>query len=330
MNESDDKTFEEYLGRSSEVSRRYRDLSSEAVPPQLDERVLAEARVAVAGKDAMKSRSRAMRRWSVPLALAASVTLVVAITFNADMQKRAAPSFELRRSSPTTAQEQIDSQSATPPAPAASARARAPAASPQFVPEPKREVAEVVVTGNRVSPVAENAALPVGVLDDAALQTKLRGEIVQPPPRLPARDSDARVATETDAAKAAGENERRQEVEPGVQSGSSIAQTASRPHEAEEPAAVARPAVTGSARNDAPPAAGPRDSIPTNSSQRAMTLEGKIKPAWEQDPKAWLEHIRELRKQGQVAGADREWTRFREAYPRHEVAETDEARPQRP
>ena len=44
------------------------------------------------------------------------------------------------------------------------------------------------------------------------------------------------------------------------------------------------------------------------------------------DPEAWLKAIRELRKENKQEQADREWQRFRAAFPDYEVAETDAAR----
>jgi hypothetical protein len=44
------------------------------------------------------------------------------------------------------------------------------------------------------------------------------------------------------------------------------------------------------------------------------------------DPEAWLKDIRELRKENKQEQADQEWRRFREAFPKYEVAETDAAR----
>jgi hypothetical protein len=48
--------------------------------------------------------------------------------------------------------------------------------------------------------------------------------------------------------------------------------------------------------------------------------------ALEPEPEQWLEDIRDLRRQGKTADADREWQRFTEAYPDFEVADDDIAR----
>jgi hypothetical protein len=44
------------------------------------------------------------------------------------------------------------------------------------------------------------------------------------------------------------------------------------------------------------------------------------------DPEEWLRDIRQLRKKDQHEAADREWRRFRDAFPDYQVADTDLAR----
>jgi len=48
------------------------------------------------------------------------------------------------------------------------------------------------------------------------------------------------------------------------------------------------------------------------------------------DPEQWLEDIRQLRKDNKQQEADREWRRFRAAFPDHEVAADDPAREVKP
>lgn len=74
---SDDKSFEEYLGRESQLSKRYRTLAADEVPAELDRRVLAQAQAAVVGASSRKKP--AWVRWSAPLALAASMVLAISI-----------------------------------------------------------------------------------------------------------------------------------------------------------------------------------------------------------------------------------------------------------
>lgn len=86
MNERiDDKAFEEYLQRGSVVSQHYRALDDGDVPPAVDAAVLARAAEAVkqssaqSNKASDSNRARLWRRWSVPVALAASTVLAVSI-----------------------------------------------------------------------------------------------------------------------------------------------------------------------------------------------------------------------------------------------------------
>jgi hypothetical protein len=69
----------------SDVSQRYRELGRDEVPPELDRRVLAAAREAVAERDAKPARS--WLRWSAPVALAASIVLVLTVFLESGVQK---------------------------------------------------------------------------------------------------------------------------------------------------------------------------------------------------------------------------------------------------
>ena len=50
--------------------------------------------------------------------------------------------------------------------------------------------------------------------------------------------------------------------------------------------------------------------------------------AEQSDPELWLEEIRDLRRAGKVADADREWQAFRKSFPDFRVADDDIARKQ--
>lgn len=93
------------------ISQRYRELSREEPPRQLDDAILAASRRAVAGK---KRQS-----WYVPLAAAAVIVLAVAVTVQVERER---PNEEIALS-----------QATPPPA----APAPAPAEQKAFVPDPK-------------------------------------------------------------------------------------------------------------------------------------------------------------------------------------------------
>jgi hypothetical protein len=331
VNEIDDKAFDEYLERTSGVSRRYRELPADGVPRALDERVLAEARAAVEKQAAMKSKARRLARWSVPLALAASVVLVVTVTRDAEMQKRAAPTYQEKPSAVPL--EKLDKRSepaaAPPVAPAttgAGAQAGLAAPKEQFVPEPKRETEPVLVSGNRIRGTPEDAALPVQVIT--------LPEVIQTSPAVaaPPAPSQSVVEARVEALRKQAEESRQDAGAPATASTTTAtAPPTSRDESRERQSAqVSEVVVTGQSRRNTapPPSAGPRDTISRALSANAGLADGT--PTWESDPPAWLEHIRELRKQNRVIDADHEWERFRKAYPEFEVAETDAARPTKP
>ena len=87
-------------------------------------------------------------------------------------------------------------------------------------------------------------------------------------------------------------------------------------------------AVTGTVRARAGRTAGPRGTI------SGAAFSSETRPAAdeqrrrESDPEEWLEEIRELRRKGRIADADREWQHFSEAYPDFPVADDDLARKQ--
>jgi negative regulator of sigma E activity len=86
MSEPNDRAFEDYLEGKSAVSARYRELSTDDVPPEIDAAVMARARAAIASRASNSSRlpkMSAWRRWRAPLAVAASAVLVVSILLNA-------------------------------------------------------------------------------------------------------------------------------------------------------------------------------------------------------------------------------------------------------
>lgn len=72
----DDRELEQYLEGGSKLSRRYRDASSEASPPELDEAILARSRAE------LKRKPPSLNRYLAPVALAASLLLGVNLAWN--------------------------------------------------------------------------------------------------------------------------------------------------------------------------------------------------------------------------------------------------------
>lgn len=96
--------------------------------------------------------------------------------------------------------------------------------------------------------------------------------------------------------------------------------------EADSSRALQEVVITGTSNRRATGrTAGPRGTISSESFRRE-TRPASDEQADRSDPKAWLEEIRELRRAGKTADADRAWLRFREEYPDFPVAADDLAR----
>jgi hypothetical protein len=94
--------------------------------------------------------------------------------------------------------------------------------------------------------------------------------------------------------------------------------------EADSSRTVEEVVMTGSRRRATGRTAGPRGTISTQSFRADRPASDD--QADRSDPNAWLEEIRQLRRDGKSADADREWLRFHEAFPNFPVAADDIAR----
>jgi hypothetical protein len=318
----DIKALDEYLKGGSDLSQRYRELGREDVPPDLDRRVLAEARTAVAGGGT--ARSRSWLRWSAPVALAASVVLVVAVVIESPVQDQtlaiqpasedsyehsAADEYKLREESGQALQREPAPQIIPEQPPAAAPAAVRPAAPPPASArkaEAKRAdrapVVEEVLVSTQVSREQSFAPSPVAV-DSAAIDSAealLAAERPAPVMRTQAtsvrNEADSTAGLEDSSAKASAEL---QEV-----------------------------AVTGTRqRRSAGRTAGPRNTISGSAFETRPAADADADADAEQsDPAKWLEEIRDLRRAGKTAEADTAWERFREAFPDFPVAQDDAAR----
>jgi len=298
-----DNAFDEYLDRQSPVSQRYRALGDDPVPEHLDQSVLAQARAAIeSGNDELalvRSRRRRLAQWGVPVALAASTVIVVSIVIRSGTQHEVL-SPSMPRAAP----------------PPASAPPMAQAAKPQ--PE-AQESANVVMIAPPRDAVTEFSSLapspatspadraPTVLNERLVVLPQVRSEpAVVPPAALPApeiaENRERAAESEKRRVDAAGAAAMRQEQETTSRQSAreQITVTAMRRQEIAQdvPLAIAVAPVT--------------------------TLDAEI---FHRDPDDWLEHIRQLRRDGQQEAADREWKQFQETHPDHPVAETDLARP---
>jgi hypothetical protein len=97
-----------------ELSERYRDLGREEPPQALDEKILAAAR-----------RPRGMRRWALPLSIAAVIVLSVTVTLEIQrepaqrknlIEEQAAPKFETTPAVPMKFDRRVQTPSTNAPA----------------------------------------------------------------------------------------------------------------------------------------------------------------------------------------------------------------------
>jgi hypothetical protein len=309
---TDIKALDEYLKRDSDLSARYRELGGDGVPPELDRRVLAAARDAVANEGARRSRS--WLRWSAPLALAASVVLVVTVVLEGGLQ---------------------DQKSAALP--------QAPAEVRQ---EPNLEPA-AVVSDDKANAVDERKLVDeLRKQQDMASRSNAPARNAPPPARefapppapleAPASSSVAKAEAERMEKSAAPVREvvvtgaRRDEQQLAtspvtVVTQEDVAAAAQPAPEADSSRTVQEVVITGQRRRAAGRAVGPRTTI-SSGSVRNDARPAPDEQADRSDPKAWLEEIRQMRRNGKTADADREWLRFREAFPDFPVASDDSAR----
>ena len=287
----DIKLLDEYLKGGSDISQRYCELGSEDVPPELDRRVLAEARTAVAGGGA--ARSRSWLRWSAPVALAASVVLVVAVVIESPVQDETLaiqPASEVRQADEYKLQEE-----------SAQARQREP--EPQIVPEQPPAAAPSVSAVRPAAPPPASAAKAEAKRADRApvveevlvnAQASRPSFATSPVAVDTVRNEDDRAAGLEDSSAKASASTELQEI-----------------------------AVTGTRqRRSAGRTAGPRNTI---SGSAFETRPAADADAEQSDPAKWLEEIRDLRRAGKTAEADLAWERFREAFPNFPVAQDDVA-----
>lgn len=309
-NAVDDKALDEYLSGGSEYSRRYRATAADDVPAELDRLVLTEAS-AHAGKLTPKlstitrKRSRPLGFWmriSAPVALAASVVLVVSVVIRSGIQSQKLETQVALESdappprveTPSSGEEnvtyatEVEEPPAThaiqPAAPAPSApalKAKSRAAAPPAEPA---TLDQVVVEQRKVQSTLEDSALPVTVISSEDLAPQ-----------------------ESAAQRTADNRESRRREEQSAATG------------------LEEVIVTGQLRrSSAPTGAGPRGTVRPASGPSAAEI---AKEEREANPEQWLRHIRELRAAGKRREADREWRDFVKAYPNYAVSETDTARP---
>jgi hypothetical protein len=292
---SDDKAFDEYLERRSQVSQAYRALSSDDAPAHLDERILAQARAAIAGRAddelaQVRAKRRRLMRWGVPSAIAASALLVVSIVIRSGVE------HEVRST---------DFSPAAKPAPAG-----APA-----IPEKKQE-ATTAATGDGVVMIAP----PRDAVTEFSSYARAQPRSDKAPEQPVIETSPVAIAAPAPAPAPAPPPPQLTAMQERVED-EARAQASSREREVQRAVAARRQEAAKAA------ASAPAAAITRSVAESANVADSALNVArLHADPEDWLEHIRQLRRDGQQETADREWRQFEETYPDHPVAQTDLAR----
>jgi hypothetical protein len=280
--------------------------------------VLTAAHDAIANQGAQRSRS--WLRWSAPVALAASVVLVVTVVLErgpqddltaVPAQAPAEPQVRNlvrdkddhaeaeRKLADEMRQRAGNAQESTPvyvqpvtqaPHAALADRPPMPEPAPAAVTAAKAEARSFVPPPDlTVEQQSDQTAVVPEAPAVAQAEQALRGE-------LPARESAALGKEEADSASDLEET--------------SITGTRARRGPGRTAGSRGTISATGGLAGESRPAS---DDEPAERADRS-------------DPAAWLEEIRDLRRAGQTADADRQWDLFRKAFPDFQVADDDLAR----
>ncbi len=302
--------------RDPSIERLYGEASREQPGAAADAAILALAREAAAQAAARTPAAGSgwTRRWHRPLALAASVVLVVGMVSRIGLEPPHGADTEAGRAG----------EVATARAPAAAAPAVAPAAAPP-VAEPPTVVDAVKERGEAVSAKTRPAdALPKpGRRDASAFPSAGR-----PPPEQPAQPMTAPATANAEAASPGAAP--LAEAEPRPSAALSRA-----PLRAPEVAATMANGAAGTAstsgdlRRDAAPAPAMKSASRAARESAGVAAQDAGGPAplqlWSeaqeaaQTPESWIRYLVELRRLGQHEAADASLKRFRARHPGHVV-----------
>lgn len=341
----DDKAFDEYLSRQGRISRQYRGLDGSGVPPELDRRVLDQAAQAVEKKH--RGKAGAWRTWSIPVALAASTLLALAVVIESGVEPtvlqapKEVSAREQRSAEPlaSEADRGVDltigerpSAAAAPPATEAVEQSVDSAATERTkteqAAEAKRrdvreeEAIEQVASRRQSQPVATQAAAPV-IAESAQEPVEVESETPKPAPAAPPSTAITTIAS------------RRSAVPPPAPAQFEAARdaiaatTENRAQGARNESDLQDIVVTGNSRRERT-IIGPRGTLMRRDAPAEADSEIVSEQQHrEENPARWLEFIRQLRRDRKTEEADRQWSEFRKIYPEYAVVDTDIARPQR-
>jgi len=302
----DDKTLDEYLRRDSTVSKLYRNLDHDEVPPAVDSAILAQAREALIRAKASKTSK--WTRWSAPIALAASAVMGVAVVLEIGVDdKLARPAPSLQRAAEPAAVNEANAQAIAQVTEEPLAGFAAPAGVPEQDALIKPAASRRLLRPIESKPIAEKreaAQVAANAVEDREAQT-LREEGFTASQAAPAPNA-AKTAQEVTVSgySRQASNDERQAAERLDQTRTASAEFSRARNQA------APVTATRQASAVAPPVPAPSEAQPPRL-----------------EPIPWLEQIRSLRREGKVLEADEQWRQFVEAYPDVVVPTEDSARP---
>jgi len=280
-----------------DVSRIYREASTEAPPAALDAAILAAARKRVA-KPQSRARSSWLRRMAPASALA---TLLVAVSL----------AFLVEREQ--TSRDARDGPIAPQPQPQQAPPARAAESS-------KPKAADSAAAAVEAKTDAPAKAVPTEKSDAPA------ATVPAPASRRPEAAAPAAEAFPAESSAKAGENSAKAAAISGkpVENSAKEAGISAKPDESSAKAAESRmSAAKAAAESNVAGDAGLRDL--GAAAPAAPAAAGKVAPlrqdAIRRSPEAWLEEISRLRREGRDREAAVQLAEFRKAYPAHAVPE---------
>jgi len=292
-----DQELEDFLARRSPVYQRLSERDHAEPPPELDRLVAATAREAI-DKQTRVPIFRSSR-WALPVALAATVVLSLAVVLNLGRNvlthnDAAAPVTAMKSEQ---AMEPRDTTRPRESAPVVTADMAVASSTPAAAPSPSSEAPVPVLEAESAGANSATRRIANDALV-AANPAALRRQSI---PANAERDDAIRgaVPTQDDAASVNA-----------TAAGNADDQTSSgRIRDEPQP-----PVLSASTRGTAPPVAPSAESAPTARDGSAPALTDEARRA---NPQAWLREIEQLRAAGKAAEAAREMAAFREAFPEH-------------
>lgn len=306
----DDHELEQFLARRSDLSQRYRadagaDAAGEGAPPELDAAVLARARAELQRPAAS---SRRFLRWGRPLALAASLMLVVSLGWMA--QQKPLPQEVAQNAAPAVVPKEV----------AVPAMDAIPAPVARQAEEAERKAPEKAAAPARSR--QPGSAPAAGAL--AQRQAEVQADIAPPPPPEPPpprpTSAPAQQAAPERSLNQAYAFKRESRSALAASSAGVVAESAPVPAApvvanaspapaplaaALPPPEMAAPVSAAPAANSAP-APNPCASLPVHSG--GLELVQVVRGT---DAAAWLQQIRHLRDASDLDGARAELACFR-------------------